>query len=98
MFLRVCSKLGEKLRMWLNELKIAVIQRDVECIEILLEDTPPLENPQEIEEALYLLKEAADILQALKSETAASMAQMKKNIDFLNSATANKTAKLDITS
>jgi len=84
--------------MWLKELKIAVIQKNVEQVEKLLENISSLDNPQEIEETLYLLEEAKSIVQGLKDETAESMAQMKKNIDFLNSATADKTAKFDITS
>ncbi|SFV54709.1 hypothetical protein MNB_SM-6-885 [hydrothermal vent metagenome] len=84
--------------MWLKELKIAVVQKDVEQVEKLLEDIPSFDNPEEIEEALYLLKEAKSIIEKLKDDTAESMAQMKKNIDFLNSATADKTAKFDITS
>ena len=84
--------------MWLKELKIAVVQKNVEQVEKLLENIPSLDNPQEIEETLYLLEEAKSIVQGLKDETVESMAQMKKNIDFLNSATADKTAKFDITS
>jgi len=84
--------------MWLNKLKVAVVQRDTELLETLLDDLPQLEDTKDIEEALYLLAEATKIVQELKDETAASMVQMKKNIDFLNSTTANKTAKFDITS
>jgi len=84
--------------MWLKELKIAVVQKNVEHIEKLLDDVPHLDNPQEIEEVLYLLEEAKNIVQGLKDETSFSMVQMKKNIDFLNSATADRTAKFDITS
>ena len=84
--------------MWLNKLKVAVVQRDTELLETLLDDLPQLEDEKDIEEALYLLAEATKIVQELKDETAASMVQMKKNIDFLNSTTANKTAKFDITS
>ncbi len=83
--------------MWLKKLKIAVIQKDTKSLDVLLNDIPTLEDAKEIEEALYLLQEAQKIVQTLKDETASSMLQMKKNIDFLNSATANKTAKFDIT-
>ncbi len=83
--------------MWLKKLKIAVIQKDTKSLDVLLDDIPTLEDAKEIEEALYLLQEAQKIVQTLKDETASSMLQMKKNIDFLNSATANKTAKFDIT-
>ena len=98
MSLKVCLKHGEKRRMWLNQLKIAVVQKDVEQLEKLLDDLPKLDDAKEIEEALYLLHEATNILQNLKDKTAASMAQMKKNIDFLNSTEANRTAKFDIIS
>ena len=83
--------------MWLKKLKIAVIQRDTKSLDVLLDDIPALEDAKEIEEALYLLQEAQKIVQNLKDETASSMLQMKKNIDFLNATTANKTAKFDIT-
>jgi hypothetical protein len=84
--------------MWLNQLKIAVVQQDVELLNKLIEDIPTFDDGDKIEEALYLLKEATEIVEGLKDETAESMKQMKKNIDFLNSATADKTAKFDITS
>jgi len=84
--------------MWLNQLKIAVVQKDIDQIDKLLEDIPTLNNTKEMKEAASLLQEATKIVEKLKDETATSMQQMKKNIDFLNSATANKTAKFDITS
>ncbi len=90
--------LGEKLRMWLKKLKIAVVQKDTKSLEVLLDDIPTLEDAKEIEKARYLLQEAQKIVQNLKDETGASMAQMKKNIDFLNATTANKPAQFDIIS
>ena len=84
--------------MWLKQLKIAVVQKDIEQLEKLLDELPNFDDPKEIEEALYLLYEATDILQTLKDETAASMAQMKKNIDFVSSTEVKKAAKFDITS
>lgn len=84
--------------MWLNKLKVAVVQKDTELLATLLDDLPQLEDAKEVEEALYLLAEATKIVQDLKDETAASMVQMKKNIDFLNSTEAKKTVKFDITS
>ncbi len=84
--------------MWLNQLKIAIVQKDMELLGSLLEDIPTLEDSKEIETALFLLQEATTLTQQLQDETAASMKQIKKNIEFLNSATADKTAKFDITS
>ena len=84
--------------MWLNQLKIAVVQKDVALLGSLLEEIPTLEDAKEIEQARFLLKEATEIVQKLKDDTAASMVQMKKNIDFLNSTKSDKTSKFDITS
>ena len=84
--------------MWLNQLKVAVVQKDTELLSSLLDNIPTLEDAKDIETTLYLLNEATTLTQELKDETATSMKQIKKNIDFLNSAVADKTAKFDITS
>lgn len=84
--------------MWLNQLKIAIVQKDTERLNALLDDIPSLKETDEIESAIYLLQEATNLVQQLKEETASSMVQIKKNINFLES-TQNQTAnKLDITS
>jgi hypothetical protein len=84
--------------MWLNQLKIAIIEKNTERLSALMDELPTLEDPQEIETALCLLKEATLLVEGLRDETQNSMLQMKKNIDFLKSTQANKTAKFDITS
>jgi len=84
--------------MWLKELKVAIIQKDVGLLSSLLEDLPVLEDAKEIETAIYLLKEAADIMQTLQEETKDSMTQLKKNIDFLDATSKQKSNTLDITS
>jgi hypothetical protein len=84
--------------MWLKKLKIAVIEKDTDSFAKLLEDVPVLKDPKELQEAIYLIEAAKDILQTLKEETKSSMNQIKKNIDFLNSARADKVSKFDIIS
>jgi len=84
--------------MWLNELKIALIEKNIDKINSLMDNLPQLEEKQDITTAIYLIKEATTLVTGLRDETKASMVQMKKNIDFLNSATANKTSRFDITS
>jgi hypothetical protein len=84
--------------MWLKELKIAVIEKNTDKFQSLLEDIPTLTDAREIEEALYLIEAAKEILESLKDKTKTSMIQIKKNIDFLNSATADSKSKFDITS
>jgi len=82
--------------MWLNQLKIAVVQKDMALLNTLLDDIPTFDDSQDIESAQILLQEAFQIFQKLKDDTAISMKQMKKNIDFLKSTQAPRSAKLDI--
>ena len=84
--------------MWLNQLKIAIIEKNINNLDKLLDDIPTLSDEAEIEEAIYLLREASELVYTLQDKTKSSMTQIKKNIDFLNSATANQTSKFDITS
>ena len=77
---------------------MAVVQRDTELLSSLLDDIPTLEDAQDIETAIYLLQEATTIMQQLKDETAVSMKQIKKNIDYLNSSVADQKSQFDVTS
>jgi thioredoxin reductase (NADPH) len=40
--------------MWTTKLKIAIVEKNVEAIDTLLDNLPKLKEPKEIEEALYL--------------------------------------------
>ena len=53
---------------------------------------------QEVEQAMYLLREVAELLYTLKDETADSMKQIRKNLQFLRSTEVKASTKLDITS
>ena len=96
MFSRGFLKRGERPPMWLDKLKIAVIEGDVASLQKLLSDVPELKEKREREEALYLLKEATSQMQKLKDETLISMQQMKKNIAFLRSTDSRSFKNLDI--
>jgi hypothetical protein len=84
--------------MWLNELKIAIIEKNTDKIDNLVNNLPTLSKREDIDSAVCLLNEATRLIKSLQAESRASMLQMKKNLDFLNSATANQTAKFDIKS
>lgn len=84
--------------MWLTKLKIAIIERNADALNGLMEDVPQLKDKKEIEEAIYLLKEADRLIHTLKDETSASMKQIKKNLDFLRSNDIPTSKKLDIRS
>lgn len=98
MFLKGYRKLGEKLQMWITKLKIALAQKNVDQIEQLIDDTPKFEDVKDAETAMHLLREAMVFIYTLKDETAESMKQVKKNMNFLKSTEPKKTAKLDIKS
>lgn len=98
MFSKLFWKHGERLQMWINKLKIAIIEKNTEAIDGLLDDIPELDSAEEIEEAVYLLREAAELIHTLKNETSQSMRQIKKNIDFLRSTDVPTSSKLDIKS
>lgn len=84
--------------MWLNSLKVAIIEKDTDKLSELLETLPEFENTQQMEEGLYLLKQAAELMYTLRDETAVSMRQLKKNIDFLSSTGNQEKSKFDIKS
>jgi len=84
--------------MWLNQLKIAIVEKNIDKINELMDDIPQLKKQEEIENAIYLLKEATTLVEDLKDKTKNSMAQMKKNITFLRATEAPRTSKLDIKS
>lgn len=84
--------------MWLTKLKIAVVEKNPNALSKLLSDVPQPENQKEIEEALFLLREATALMKNLKEETQASMRQIKKNLDFLRSTDISTSKKLDIRS
>lgn len=71
--------------MWIKKLQIAIIEKDADAINTLIETMPKFENIKDIESAMYLLREANEIIHTLKNETALTMKQLKKNIDFLES-------------
>ena len=82
--------------MWLNQLKIALVEKNIDKLDELMDDIPQLKKREEIENAIYLLKEATDLVQGLKDKTENSMIQMKKNITFLKVTEVQKPSKFDI--
>jgi len=84
--------------MWLTSLKVAIVERNTDRLNELMDDIPQLEKEEDIKQAIYLLKEATELVQKLQNETSVSMKQMKKNIDFLKSTQHRTSNRLDIRS
>lgn len=82
--------------MWLTDFKIAVAEENIDALDKLFDNVPHLTDLSEIEEAIYLLKEAMELVQTRKNETADTMSRIKKNINFLRSTHAPTIKKLDI--
>ena len=84
--------------MWLSKFKIAIIERNTEEIDTLLEELPTFTTVDEMKEAQYLMKEAATLLLNLKSQTQDTMQRIQKNLSFLKSTQTNDSSALDIKS
>ena len=82
--------------MWLNKLKIAIVEKNTDALGELMEDIPQLTDADDIQEAIHLLKEATELVHTLKNKTSISMKQIKKNLQFLRSTDIPTSTKLDI--
>ena len=79
--------------MWLKELQIAIIEKNTNEIDRLVECMPMYEKMEDMQAAASLLKEANRLMMTLKEETAESMSKIKKTKDFLD-ATHSKDSSL----
>jgi len=84
--------------MWLTNLKIAIVEKDVDKLSKLMDNIPQLEKKEDIESAIFLLKEATELVLGLKNETSSSMLQIKKNINYLKSTEHKVSKRLDLKS
>lgn len=83
--------------MWLTNFKIALIEKNTKKLSELMEEVPQLEKLEDVEQAIFLLKQATELVESLKNETALSMQKIKTHILFLQSTQTPKQTKLDIT-
>ena len=84
--------------MWLKQLTIAIVEKNVDKINNLMDNLPQLSEKSELDQAITLLKEAETLVQSLKNETETSMIQMKKNIIFLEATQEKRLPRFDIKS
>jgi len=84
--------------MWLNELKTALVLKDIEKLNTLLDSVPPLDKQTDIQEAIYLLDEAKKVVLQAQDELLSSMQKIKKNIEFLNATKPQDYKNLNIIS
>jgi hypothetical protein len=84
--------------MWNKVLQIAIVEKNPQKIQELLETPLDFATLEEMREAQYLLAEASELMHELKDSTAKTMKQIRKNIDFLQSTQAKTPNKFDIKS
>jgi len=82
--------------MWLTKFKIALVEKDIDKLINLMDELPELDNNKDREQAIYLMKEASELVSILKEKTSKSMKQIKKNLDFLKSVEHRNSNRLDI--
>ena len=70
---------------WLNSLKIAIIEENINQIGTLIEELPTFDSKLEAQEALALLSEATKVVEHHKTKTLAAMNKIKQTKAFLNS-------------
>jgi hypothetical protein len=68
---------------WLNELKVAVIEEDINSIQKLIKKIPEIKDINTAKEALALIKQAIAIVDAEKQKTMQTMQKIKKIKAFL---------------
>ncbi len=98
MFLKGSQKLGEIQQMWLNKFKVAIATQNSELIQELLAEIPSFKNLEEAQQALYLVKEATELMQHLQEKLSAQMRHLKKHIEFLDATAEKEELQLDIKS
>jgi hypothetical protein len=84
--------------MWLNQLKIALVEKDTDTIDKLMINMPTFDNVDDMKSAQALLKESLILLHTVKDATASSMKQLQKNINYLNATESTTSTMLDIKS
>ena len=98
MFLESLTLRGKKLQMWINKFKAALIQKDADSINALLDEVPNFSKKEDVKQAMFLMQEAATLLYNLQDDITLAKKQIKQNINFLGSTLANSKSNFNIKS
>lgn len=82
--------------MWLSRLKKALVLEEIDQISALVEELPPFDSLEEMEEAAYLLHQAKELMLRNKLQTAQTLKQLKNTLDFLKSTQSHSASSLNI--
>ncbi len=70
---------------WLNSLKIAIIEENIDQIDALTSKLPDFDSKKSAQEALALISEATKIVENHKAKTLVAMNKLKQTKAFLKS-------------
>jgi len=98
MFLESLMLHGKKLQMWINKFKVALIQKDTDSINALLDEVPNFSKKEDVKQAMFLMQEAATLLYTLQDDITLAKKQIKQNINFLGSTLASSVSSFNIKS
>ncbi len=84
--------------MWIKKFKNALVLKDTDKLNELMESIPEYTVSEDIDSVLCLLKEATFLVQELKDDTESAMLQMQKNMNYLKSTQEKQTSKFDVNS
>ena len=82
--------------MWIKQLKIAIVEKDINKLNELLDNIPELEKEEDIDSAITLLNEATKFVTLLQDSTQHSLQQMQNHRKFLKVTDDKKPSSLDI--
>jgi len=81
--------------MWLNNFKRAVLLKEFETLDRLIDEMPTMDSLAQMEEAAYLLQHAKTLLEAEQTTTRSSLQQIKNTIDFLKATENTPTSSIN---
>jgi len=76
---------GVSSQSWLNQFKIAIIDKDIQKMDELNSSMPEFETLKQIYEAQAYIQQAIQIIMDKQSELRENMAKIQKTKKFLNS-------------
>lgn len=82
--------------MWLTNFKKAIILKEFETLEQLIDEMPLLDSLPEIEEAAYLLHHAKTLLETEQSATLNALQQLKSTIDYLKATESTPISSINL--
>ena len=69
---------------WINNLKIAIIDKDIIKIQKIISDMPKINDLDKAKEALALVKEAISIVEEERTKTIDEMNKIRKTKAFMS--------------